>query len=407
MVGTPSAGLAAAVVNPNSRATQEGDTLPMLTRECRRSHFPSLEGITYLNTAAEGIPPLVVGEALARYFQDHQLGMDGRARHFAEWEAARALAGEFFGLTGAEVGICSCTSEAFNLAALALRLQPGDEVVINDLDFPAGTTPWLQPSCPATVKLWPARDGALRVEDLIPLLGPRTRLVTTSLVSFYNGFLIPLPAVVEAVRRYSPALLALDVTQALGRIPLHLEGVDLVVSSTHKWILACHGGGLVGVPAARAAEWTVPAGGWYHLEDPFGPERFARAVSRPGAAGFTVGMPNFPAVYAIRAALEYLRGVGVAAIEQAARPLVRACLDGLRRLPVEVITPAEEDALAGILAFRHPEAERLQAHLRAANVHLMAQVGRLRVSLHGYNTSDDVEAFLRHLHQALGQVGPG
>src|SRR5436190_5426076 len=168
----------------------------MLTAESRARDFPSLVGMAYFNSAAEGIPPLAVRDALALYFRDKQLGMDGRIPHGATWEAARAVAGEFIGLSGAEVGICSCSSEAYNLAALALRLEPGDEVVINDLDFPAGATPWLQPGSAATVKIWRSRVGALRVEDLVPLLGPRTRLVTASLVSFYNGFMIPLPAVV-------------------------------------------------------------------------------------------------------------------------------------------------------------------------------------------------------------------
>lgn len=144
-----------------------------------------------------------------------------------------------------EVAICSCSSEAYNLAALALQLRPGDEVVVNDLDFPAGVTPWLQPSCPATVRVWRSVDGALRVEDLIPLLSPNTRLVTTSLVSFYNGFVVPLTETIAAVRRHSPALVAVDVTQALGRMALDLADVDLIVSSSHKWILATHGGGLV------------------------------------------------------------------------------------------------------------------------------------------------------------------
>ena len=238
----------------------------MLTEKTRLTDFPSLAAMSYLNTAAEGIPPRVVGEALAQYAWDKRLGMDGRPLHEAQWEGAKALVSQAYGLSPQEVSICSCSSEAFNLAALALRLQPGDEVIINDLDFPAGATPWLQPTCPATVKLWRAVDGALRVEDLVALLGPRTRMVTTSLVSFYNGFMIPLPAVVEAIRKHSPALLAVDVTQALGRIPLQLSGVDLVVSSTHKWILASHGGGLVGVPAARAAELTVPAGGWFNQQ---------------------------------------------------------------------------------------------------------------------------------------------
>jgi len=375
----------------------------MLDASSRRRDFPSLDGMTYLNTAAEGIPPLAVGAALAQYMRDHQMGMDGRERHYAQLDAAKDLAARMFGLSAAEVAICSCSSEAYNLAALALQLRPGDEVVINDLDFPAGATPWLQPSSAATVKIWRSRAGALRVEDLVPLLGTRTRLVTASLVSFYNGFMIPLPAVVEAVRAHSPALLALDVTQALGRVPLELAGVDLIISSTFKWLLASHGGGLVGVPAAHAAEWTVPAGGWFNLKNqvPLGPGHLDPVESQPGAPSFAVGMPNFPAIYTIRAALEYIQGVGVAAIDAAARPLVRACLDGLARLPVELLTPREDDALAGILAFRHPEMDKIQHALRAANIHTMADTGRLRVALHGYNTIADVERLLQTIEAAL------
>ena len=373
----------------------------MLDESSRQREFPTLAEMTYLNTAAEGVPPLAVGTALAAYFRDKQAGSAGREQHMAEWEAARALTAGLFGLSSAEVGICSCSSEAFSLAALALRLQPGDEVVINDLDFPAGRTPWLQEGCPATVRVWRAREGALRTEDLAPLLGTRTRLVSTSLVSYYNGFMIPLPEVAEAVRRNSPALLAVDVTQALGRVPLELSGADLIVSSTHKWILGSHGGGLVGVPAARAEAWTVPVGGWFHLQDPFATPSAEPVRSKPGAASFMTGMPNFPAIYAIRAALEYITGVGVRRVDEAARPLVHACLQGLQRLPVELLTPVDDQSLAGIIAFRHPEMERLQAQLAAAKVHVMHSAGRMRVSLHGYNTADDVETFLSHLSALL------
>ena len=376
----------------------------MLTETSRRRDFPPLAGMTYLNTAAEGIPPLAVREALLQYFADKQLGMDGRDLHAAQWQAAKELVAGFYGLTADEVSLCSSSSEAFNLAALALQLREGDEVVINDLDFPAGATPWLQEACPATVRIWRHRAGALRTEDLAPLLGPNTRLVTTSLVSFFNGYMIPLPQVIEMVRRHSPALLAVDVTQALGRIPLRLEGVDLIVSSTHKWILATHGGGLVGVPAARAEQWRVPAGGWFHLHDPFGADRFEKAESRPGAAGFTVGMPNYAAVYAIRAALDYLRAVGVEAIAQAADPLVEECLAGLAELPIELLTPRGPGAIAGILAFRHPQAERIHRSLHAENIHVMSHAGRLRVALHGYNTRADVERFLRTLRDALATL---
>lgn len=373
----------------------------MLSTKTRKRDFPSLEGKTYLNTAAEGIPPLAVGEALQQYFADKQTGMDGRKAHAAQWDAVKALTAEFYGLTPAEIGICSCASEAYNLAALALKLKKGDEVVVNDLDFPAGATPWLQPACPATVKVWRNLSGALRLEDLVPLLMPKTRLVTVSLVSFYNGFRITLPEVIAAVKRRSNAMVAVDVTQALGRVPLDLTGADLIVSSTHKWILASHGGGLVGVPKARTAEWTAPAGGWFNLEDAFGANRFDKAVSKPGAASFSVGMPNYPAVYAIRAGLEYLKGVGVANIDAHARPLVLQCLEELKKLPVELLTPDEPEHIAGILAFKHPKADELHAKLHKANVHVMSHAGRLRVAIHGYNTAQDMEKFLKELKAAL------
>lgn len=376
----------------------------MLTQEARERDFPSLTGRTYLNTAAEGIPPLSVREALLRYFADKQLGMDGREPHFATWNATKELVGEFFGLSAAEIGICSCSSEAYNLAALALQLRAGEEVIINDLDFPAGATPWLQPSCPATVHVWRHRAGVLHTEDLRALLSTRTRLVTVSLVSFFNGYTLDLEDVRTTTRQHSNALLAVDVTQALGRIPLTLTDVDLVVSSTHKWILASHGGGLVGVPHAQQDRWTSPAGGWFNLEDAFGPQRFERAVSKPGAASFTVGMPNFPAVYAIQAGLDYIRSVGVPNIHTHAQPLVEQCWRGIKTLAVEMLTPTDEPPKAGIIAFRHPKAESIHAQLKARGIHVMAHAGRLRVALHGYNTPADVETFMQATHDILKQI---
>ena len=225
---------------------------------------------------------------------------------------------------------------------------------------------------------------------------------TGSLVSFYNGFLIPVAEVVDAVRRHSPALLSLDVTQALGRIPLDLTGVDMAVSSTHKWILASHGGGLVGIPKSRSDVLTASTGGWFDKEDPFSADRFdAPSRSKPGAESYMVGMPNYAAIYAINAGLQYIHGGGIEAIEAHARPLVMAALEGLKKLPVELLTPDDPSAIAGILAFRHPDAERIHRLLHDRDIHIMHQAGRMRISLHGYNTMADVDTLLEALSHAL------
>lgn len=374
----------------------------MLDLASRLRDFDNFDGRVYLNTAAEGIPPKVVGEALQQYFRDKQLGMDGRLLHFEQWEQAKAEAARMLGFESSEIGLCSCTSEAYNLLSLALKLRAGDEVVVNELDFPAGVTPWLQPVCPATVRVWRARKHQLDLSDLPNLLSSKTRLVTLSLVSFYNGYTIPLEETITAIRKHSPAMIALDVTQALGRIPMNIAGIDFVVSSTHKWILSSHGGGIVVVPKGVADRIQVPAGGWLHLDDAFGANRFEKAVSKLGAPGFSVGMPNFPAVYALRSALSYMNQVGIEKIHQACKPMMERCYQGLKELPLEMLTPEDRSTWGGIIAFRYLHAEQLHRALHQQNIHVMHQAGRVRVAIHGYNTMDDIDRFLNAMIAETG-----
>ena len=108
-----------------------------------------------------------------------------------------------------------------------------------------------------------------------------------------------------------------------------------------------------------------------------------------------------PAVYAICAGLQYIRKIGVNEIDAHTRPLVLSCLEGLKKLPVECLTPDEPASIAGIIAFQHPEAERIHHRLHEQNIHIMSAQGRLRVSVHGYNTMEDIDRFLSALDTEL------
>ena len=140
------------------------------------------------------------------------------------------------------------------------------------------------------------------------------------------------------------------------------------------------------------------------MQDAFGANRFEQSVSKPGAASFAVGMPNFPAIYAIRAGLRYIKSVGVEAIDNAVRPLVHHALAEIAKLPVELLTPQDVTQVAGIIAFRHAKADEIAKALREKNVHIMSNAGRLRLAIHGYNTPDDVEVFLSELRSVLKTV---
>lgn len=375
----------------------------MLTATSRLQDFPSLEGIAYLNTAAESIPPLAVGHALNDYWQHKAMGMRGREHHFARVEQCREVAARMVGLSTSEVSFCSCSSEAYNLLASALDLKADDEVLVTDIDFPAGATPWLTAKIKPRVKVWKMRDGGLEILDLLPLLSSRTRLVQLSLISFYNGYRLQWRNIVDKVRRMVPdAIIAVDVTQALGRVQLDCSDADVIISSTHKWTLGIHGGCVVGIPARRAAQLTTTAGGWYHLENAFNDDRFERAVMKSGAASYSVGMPSFAPIYALNASLRYLEDVGIKFIAQHADPLVTKAEAGLRALGLEPMARLDQaDHPTGIIAFKHPETARLHAALEAANVHVMHHAGRIRIAIHGYNTEDDVDLLLGTLATAL------
>ena len=363
----------------------------MLTDSSRLRDFPALQGITYLNTAAESIPPVCVGEALQAYWEDKQRGMAGREGHFAAVENCREISARMLGMQVDEVSFCSCSSEAYNLLASALNLGAEDEVVVTDLDFPAGATPWLRAARPPRMRLWKAQGGKLQAVHLEALLNERTRLVQVSLISFYNGHRLDWKTMFEAVRSLAPqALISVDVTQALGRVELECPGADVLISSTHKWTLGVHGGCIVGIPQRHAERLTTRAGGWYHLSNAFDADRFERAATKAGALSFSVGMPNFAALYALNAALRYVEDVGVKAISAHADPLVRELYEGLLSLGLKPMCPLSEGFPTGILAFMHEHSAAIHAALEKEGVHVMHSAGRIRLAVHGYNTQADV-----------------
>lgn len=374
----------------------------MITSEAIRANFPALIGRCYLNTAAECIPPLAVGEALQDYWNDKLLGMDGRTAHFQREAEARAEAARLLGLTPDEVGFCSCSAETYNLLSGALQLQDHDEIVVSDIDFPSGFTPWLAGATRPKVHLWKSRDGALLEEDLAPLLNERVRLVQVSLVSFYNGWRLNWLPFIRLVRARAPqAVVSVDLTQALGRCVLDCEGADILISSTHKWLLGVHGSCVIGLPNKSAERLTTKAGGWYHIRNAFDADRFDRVDRKSGAASYSVGMPSFGPIYALHAAMKFLLSCGVEAIAAHADPLVRQIHEGLAERGIASLAPL---SASGIVAFKHPQSGPLAEALRDRNVHIMHQAGRLRVALHGYNTEEDVGSFLNVLDQVLTRV---
>jgi selenocysteine lyase/cysteine desulfurase len=108
-------------------------------------------------------------------------------------------------------------------------------------------------------------------------------------------------------------------------------------------------------------------------------------------------MPSFAALYALNASLRYLDAVGMEKIIAHADPLVARVHAGLKELGITPLAPAQPDCSSGIVAFKHENTTKINEALLAENIHVMHQVGRIRIAIHGYNTAEDIEKLLATL----------
>lgn len=368
-----------------------------------RPAFPRAMELTYLDTAAEGLPVATEADALLQYFRDKSLGTPGRKEfHRVEGEAL-TLAAELLGTDAENVTFLGSASEAMSVLANSIEWRTGDEVIISDLEFPSNVLSWLRLRDQGVkVVVVGNVGGALRWEDVESRLNERTRLISLSLVSYKTGAYLPfVPQLAEAARRVD-AVLAIDATQALGRCPLSLEGVDYLYSSSFKWMMGPHGLGLVYVSPEYRAKMADPSSiGWYSVPNVFTPDRYERYELKAGARSLAGGMPNFPALYGIRQSLRFLLDVGVDSIWREMGPLVEEMRAGLAGLGCQMLTPEGEQYASGIAAFSHERAEAIGAALAERDVIVWAGDGRVRASLHLYNNAADVARYLEVLREIL------
>ncbi|MPY90241.1 MAG: aminotransferase class V-fold PLP-dependent enzyme [Luteitalea sp.] len=364
--------------------------------------FPRAVREVYLDTAAEGLPAPGTGTALAEYHEQKQLGTPGRGHFHAVEEDARALAAQL--LSTAPANICFLPSASDSLLALlySLHWRAGDHVIISDLEFPSNVIPWLrlrQDGVEVTVVK--SVDGALRVEDVLGALTPRTKLISLSLVSYKTGaYFAEVADLAEKIHEVG-AVISIDATQALGRCPVAVGNVDYLFSSSFKWLMSTHGVGITYV-SPRLREHLDPRGiGWYSVPDCFTTDRFDHYTLKEGAACLTAGMPNFPGLYALRASLRFLAAVGVAAIGAHLMPLVTRLRESVAAMGVRMLTPPHPDHASGIVSFEHPRPARVSAALEQRGIVVWAGDGRVRASVHLYNDENDIDAYVDSLREIL------
>jgi cysteine desulfurase family protein (TIGR01976 family) len=404
--------------------------------EAVRAKFPALKRaapFVYFDNAAGAQLPQNVLDAVSNHLLDINVQRGGRYERSRAVDrmilSAREKVTAWLNATDpSEVAFGMNATSFIRLVSLAIgqTIDPArNQFILTDLDHEANIATWLVlERSGATFAWWKMRDdGRLHIEDLLPLLSERTKLVACTAVSHALGSLVDVAAVASAAHAVG-ADLFLDAVHYGPHAPIDVAAwnCDYLVCSGYK-ALAPHMGFLWGkrekllaLPTFR--ESFIPDEPPYKIEaGTFVFENVAgmsAAIDYFEALGRDLGSSNTQrgavelAMSAIRdyeqtlsrRMLEVLLnldatvyGVGNAALVEQRVPTF--CFNLPRMDPADIV---ERMAEAGFgIRDGHMYAPRLMDRLGLA-----LDSGAVRVSLVHYNTMEEIDGFGIALRKIVG-----
>jgi isopenicillin-N epimerase len=251
-----------------------------MTVDNLRAHFLLDPAVTFLNHGSFGacpVPVFAAYQAWQRRLEFQPVAFLDPARGYGGWlRDARLAMAKAFGCDADDiVGLVNAT-EALNIVAQSLDLQPGDEILTTDHEYAALDKTWAYVA---------RRSGATVVTAQIPLpltsadaftealaarITPRTRVLFLSHITSATALVFPIAAIVARARARGIATV-IDGAHAPGHIPLDLTalGADYYAGNCHKWLMAPKGAAFLHArrdlqpglnPLVISHGWTLQAG---------------------------------------------------------------------------------------------------------------------------------------------------
>ena len=383
-----------------------------------RDQFPGLGDWHYLDSAATAQKPQAVIDAIANaygpdYATVHRGVYQRSSDMTARYEAARAAASKLIGGKADELVFTRGATEAINLVARVLPKDGRNRVLVSQLEHHSNIVPWQLAgyevdAAPLT------SEGHIDLDATERMLTEEHRLVAFAHVSNVLGSILDAKRAAE-IAHSKGALLLLDGCQAVPRLPVDVAdlGCDFYAFSAHK----LYGPTGIGCLWGRAdlLESMPPwQGGGAMIEQ----VTFDRATFLPPPARFEAGTPHIVGAIGLRAAIEWVEGLGLDAIHAHEAALVAETRAALSAIPG--VTLYGPEGSAGIVSFNvdgvHPHdtatilddagvAVRAGHHCAQPLMRWLGVPATARASFAAHSDSSDIEALVRGINQVKRVFG--
>jgi len=391
--------------------------------ESIRAQFPALalhvrdKPLVYLDNAATSQKPRAVLDAITLYYERENSNVHRGVHHLSQvatlgYENARDKVRDFIGATAREEIIWTRgTTEAINLVAqgyLRPTAQPGDEVLITEMEHHSNIVPWqiLRDQCGIVLKVAPIDDtGTVDMDAFRALISEKTRLVSVVHVSNSLGTINPVREMIAAAKERGVPVL-LDGAQAVPHMPVDVVELDcdFYAFSGHK----VFGPTGIGVLWGRR-EILEPMGPWQGGGDMIKHVTFEKTIYNDLPYRFEAGTPHIEGAIGLGAAIDWLGTIDREAALAHEHDLERHASEELAKLPgLRLIGTAANKAavVSFVLAHAHAHdvgqildgdgvAVRVGHHCTQPVMQHFGVPATARASFAYYNTHEDVEALVR------------
>ncbi|MBI4148049.1 cysteine desulfurase [Candidatus Woesearchaeota archaeon] len=382
-----------------------------------KSDFPILaqqvhgKPLVYLDNGATTQKPRRVIEAMNTYYHEYNANvhrglynLSAQATHAYE-ESHRKVA-EFIGASFEEVIFTKGTTESLNLLAYSLgnTLQPGDEIVLTQLEHHSNIVPWQQLAkrkglVLKYIKLTP--DFHIDLAHAREIVTPRTKIVSVAHASNVLGTIAPVKELAR-IAHDNGALFIVDGAQSVPHMPINVREIDcdFFAFSGHKMYGPTGIGVLYGKRHLLERMDPFLFGG-----DMIREVHFTHSTWNDLPWKFEAGTPNIAEAVGLAAAIDYLTGVGMRHVQEYEADLTAYAHQKLSSLKgITVLGP--KGARGSVLSFTidgiHPHdastlldregiAVRGGHHCAMPLMGLLGITGTVRASLSFYNTHEDID----------------
>lgn len=370
-----------------------------------RGNFPHIaNGHIYLNHAAIAPLPLPVTVAIASFIEERQAGPVENLEHCLEiTEETRGLISDYLNSPSPEqISFVGNTSEGISAIAEGLEWKPGDEIILNDMEFPTNIQPFriLRNKGVKTVIL-KSSDYRITPQQIEDAITPSTRMVSISAVQYLGGFRADIEAIGEICSRHN-LIFVVDAIQCLGFAPIDVKKcrIDALACGSHKWLMSPLGLGFLYTSESLASQLRPFKTGWLSVEEPWDLSNFEQNW-QSFSSHLEGGAPNMLGITGMGASLKNLIEVGTDKIRDHILYVTQLLIKRLEsEEKVTVITPNGSNERSGIISFKIDgikDTDNFVSEMKKEKITISAREGMFRISPHYYNTAEDVEIALGKL----------